>query len=267
MNIEEILAFIGGGVIFTYVLMALKVKHKELENLKQAASPPPPTDTRNKLRRKFQVAIVGSTEHYDPITKEICEKLGSQLARYKDVTLITGGTSGIPESVCDGWYNYTGSWDGITHFFPRTGVEADRRTNAGGDFVIACETAEERQVLLSEFADIMIMLGGGDGTGNEVKKFLKKYKNHESPKLVVTVPFSSPMNREVHEQIDEDLRGEKYSALEEVRRAWCAFASNEPDYSDVTADRVVRYIMYCVSNELRLWNQKTPVEPSTLKDF
>jgi hypothetical protein len=110
--------------------------------------------------RRPQVTVVGDSDA-GPNLIRVAERVGALLARL-DLTLITGGRTGVMEAACRGARRAGGTTVGILP------SDDPRDANPWCDIVIPTGLGHARNVVTALSADLVIAIGGGAGTLSEL---------------------------------------------------------------------------------------------------
>lgn len=134
------------------------------------------------------VYVFGSTEvsNLDPKTAQICIEIGRELAKFKNINLITNGYYGTGDIVAHTFYQeisskQENSVESIIHIVPLKDNEktsdAVEKNNDGtfkkvsyGQTLFLGESLKERDSVIARMIDTSILIGGDQSKGN------RKYK-------------------------------------------------------------------------------------------
>lgn len=105
------------------------------------------------------LGLIGSTAFHHAQTYGACTKLGRYLAN-TGYTVVTGGLSGIPKAIRDGY----APCEKIFHLLPYFWKKPSRGTTIRTGL-----TLYGRRMILAEVHDIYLCVEGGPGTAREVK--------------------------------------------------------------------------------------------------
>ncbi|MBL9165563.1 MAG: hypothetical protein JNL18_22750 [Planctomycetaceae bacterium] len=110
-----------------------------------------------------RIAVIGSTSFWHPDSATTCQLIGAQLAQIDRLILLTGGVSGVGESVGRSFFAACGSGEQRTfHVLPAGCVPWDY-----GVTLFAGRNMEERREVLGRMAPIYLVIEGGPGTAHE----------------------------------------------------------------------------------------------------
>ena len=124
------------------------------------------------LKRNFttprQVVAIGSTSFWGTSTQAICEATGRKLAKLKDVAILTGGVSGIPEALSHSFWQQRRQQGEekppVFHIQPAGFTPWDY-----GENLTAGNTLEQRRWVLAHLAPVYLLLEGGPGAAQEAR--------------------------------------------------------------------------------------------------
>lgn len=196
-----------------------------------------PSYAKNKAVKKYQVGIIGGATLHRSKTEKLCFILGEHLARFKDVTIVTGGVNGIPETVCKGYIAQKGDDDGIIHLVSRKEWPYDEYNKAGGVFLEAGENSLERRTILANSADIFIAIEGGNGVTDESVKALGNGKK------VIPVPITGPASK--------DIFNFQNPLMDEMREHWLGWEEADLEDEEKVRAIVERYIIPRVKEDMK----------------
>ncbi len=109
--------------------------------------------------------IIGSTTFWDPESEPTCQQIGVCLAEVPNLTLATGGMSGVGDTVGRSFYAATRAVSGnsrVVHLLP---VDCEPRPY--GVTLYAGDDMRERREILGRIAGVYIVVEGGPGTQHE----------------------------------------------------------------------------------------------------
>ncbi len=112
-----------------------------------------------------RVAILGSTSFWDPESEATCQQIGVCFADISGLTLVTGGMSGVADTVGRSFYAGTRQSSGdsrVVHVLP---VGCSPRPY--GVTLYAGEDMYDRREVLGRLASLYVIVEGGPGTAHE----------------------------------------------------------------------------------------------------
>ncbi|MGB3511978.1 MAG: macro domain-containing protein, partial [Microcoleaceae cyanobacterium] len=119
------------------------------------------------IESEHKVAIIGSTYFWGVTTEAICNATGRQLATLKNLAVLTGGVSGIPEAVSRSFWrecHQKNKSAPVYHIQPE-GLEAWEY----GKNLYAGKTLSERREILARIASVYVLIEGGPGAEQEAR--------------------------------------------------------------------------------------------------
>jgi uncharacterized protein (TIGR00725 family) len=118
----------------------------------------------------FCIGILGSTSFHKTENHSVCRGLGRMLSRLDDTVILTGGVTGVGETVGRSYYQErlsAGLSPLIFHILPHAHSAWDY-----GKTLFAGEDMYERREVLARIAKIYIAVEGGPGTLHEARTAL-----------------------------------------------------------------------------------------------
>lgn len=175
------------------------------------------------LKRQFatprQVVAIGSTSFWGKSTQGICEATGRQLAKLKDVAILTGGVSGVPEAISHSFWQQRREQGEekppVFHIQPAGFTPWDY-----GENLTAGYTLEQRRWVLAHLAPVYLLLEGGPGAAQEVRWALA------AGAIVIPVGCTGGFASNLY----GELRYSQWVASENVEAAWEKIADPVPPF-------------------------------------
>ena len=169
-----------------------KTKHEEeeLSRLTSALS--------QQLPKQRLVYISGGTKFFSKKGEQICREFGQQLARKKDVTLVTGGFYGVGETVGLSFSKERAMLqqpEGVVHVIAQRDSQdksTQTRQNPDGSFpllpygrtLVHGNSVRQRELLVPRVLEVCVLIEGGPGAAFEAEQF--SWNGH----LVIPVPVT-----------------------------------------------------------------------------
>eukprot|EP01119_Soliformovum_irregulare_P013888 TRINITY_DN3739_c0_g1_i3.p1 TRINITY_DN3739_c0_g1~~TRINITY_DN3739_c0_g1_i3.p1 ORF type:complete len:206 (-),score=41.33 TRINITY_DN3739_c0_g1_i3:16-633(-) len=112
----------------------------------------------------IRIAVIGSGSFFGEDSEKVCTSVGEALTKIPNVTLITGGISGVGEGVGRAFYQHKKQGQNVFHVLPRPSPSWDYGVTlkAGNDMF-------ERREILGRLCPIYIVIEGGPGTVHEAE--------------------------------------------------------------------------------------------------
>ncbi|NET02198.1 MAG: hypothetical protein F6K61_16820 [Sphaerospermopsis sp. SIO1G1] len=128
------------------------------------------TELENNFTTPRRLAVIGSTSFWNHSTPAICEITGRKLAQIEDIVLLTGGVSGVPETLSRSFWRHQKpeSTSRILHIQPKGFIPYDY-----GENLTAGDTFPQRRWVLAHLAPVYLLLEGGPGALQEAQWALK----------------------------------------------------------------------------------------------
>ena len=114
-----------------------------------------------------RVGVIGSTTLWHEESKQICPAIGTALASFNDLILLTGGVPGAGELVGRSFWRVTrelGRTPTVIHILPRDSMTWDYGTT-----LFAGDDMSERREILARLAKAFLVVEGGPGTEHEAR--------------------------------------------------------------------------------------------------
>ena len=169
-----------------------KAKHEEeeLSRLTVALS--------QQLPKQRLVYISGGTKFFSKKGEEICKEFGQQLARRRDITLVTGGFYGVGETVGLSFSKERTMLqqpEGVVHVIAQQDSQdksTQTRQNPDGSFpllpygqtLVYGNSVRQRELLIPRVLEVCVLVEGGPGAAFEAEQF--SWNGH----LVIPVPVT-----------------------------------------------------------------------------
>jgi predicted Rossmann-fold nucleotide-binding protein len=119
------------------------------------------------LPKGLRLAVIGSTSFWGHDSKEICRSVGTQLATLENLILLTGGVSGVGETLGRSFFGTRQQLAVVPntyHILPRGYGSWDYGITLYGGASMA-----ERREILGRIAQVYLSIEGGPGTMHETK--------------------------------------------------------------------------------------------------
>ncbi|MDJ0736030.1 MAG: macro domain-containing protein [Nostocaceae cyanobacterium] len=110
-----------------------------------------------------KLAVIGSTSFWGDSSEAICQAAGRYLAKIDDLVLLTGGVSGVPETLSRCFLA-----DRVFHIQPYGFQPWDYGTNLYGGVSL-----RERREVLARMAAVYLLIEGGPGSEHEARRALQ----------------------------------------------------------------------------------------------
>lgn len=120
----------------------------------------------------IRLAVIGSQSFHSQISQSICEAAGKELAKIDKLVLLTGGVTGIGETVGRGFYQarkQLGRLPQVFHILPEGSQPWDYGLTLFGGFSMS-----DRRAILARMADLALAIEGGPGAEQEAYQAMAK---------------------------------------------------------------------------------------------
>ncbi|XP_041370245.1 uncharacterized protein LOC121384084 isoform X2 [Gigantopelta aegis] len=131
------------------------------------------------------VYIAGGTKFYESNSEAVCRCVGKELATLDNVTIVTGGFSGVGETVSQIFFEETqdNKKPRVWHILPEKDCQNrpnQWNQNSDGTFKVVSfgktlfcgESVRERETIVGRTFDICILIEGGPGAAHEAEEFV-----------------------------------------------------------------------------------------------
>ncbi len=199
---------------------------------------------KNRLATPHQVAILGSTSFYDSFTPKICDHLGEKLAKWRGLSLLTGGVSGVPDGVASALWRSpkTHKQSYIYHFQASSQMPLDY-----GIHITAGRDMTERRWLLAHLARIYVVISGGPGTEQEARWAIA------NGAIVIPVGITKGIAKNLYQELSQSQQMWLWRSPETMK-AWQAlddFQLGENEIADAICTLVKRSLQYLAQRTRR----------------
>ncbi|MDY6805025.1 MAG: hypothetical protein SXA11_14635 [Cyanobacteriota bacterium] len=116
----------------------------------------------------IRVAVIGSQSFHSHISRSICEAAGRELANIENLVLLTGGVSGIGETLGRSFWmtrKNQGRSPLVYHILPEGSEPWDYGLTLFGGFSMS-----DRRSLLARMASLYVLMEGGPGAEQETHR-------------------------------------------------------------------------------------------------
>ncbi|XP_022235490.1 uncharacterized protein LOC106475726 isoform X2 [Limulus polyphemus] len=145
--------------------------------------------TKNTPQLDNCVFVTGSSKLRNPRTEEICRAIGRELAKVKDLQVVTGGSLGAPDVIAKTFFDAkennlisTSNQSSVQHVLPMKDLEVSptARQNYDGSFdavpygktLFLGDSLKERDTAVARMLDTCIVVEGGPNAAHIVTEFL-----------------------------------------------------------------------------------------------